>query len=281
MKKHIFWLDDYTILYKDGSYLDFIPRETMTRVEQLNAISRFTLYYIILIFLFNNDEQNAYMGILVLIFIVLLYYTYISDIEGKKKDEMKRVAKYKNTENIEHMANILNEPTELNYGHINNNYSNTDNNIVIESGYYDSDNNLVIGPKYTPPKYIRHKKPDYSYEDYEQYRKNTCRKPTIDNPYMNPAVTDFGNGDIPEACNADDENINEEITRTFNDNLFRDVDAVWERENSQRQFYTMPTTSVPPNTVEFANFLYGQTSTCKEDNALCMKNIYEDLRYKR
>ena len=65
----------------------------------------------------------------------------------------------------------------------------------------------------------------------------------------------------------------------FNNNLFREVDAVWERENSQRQFYTVPNTSIPNQRNEFAEWLYKSRATCKEDNNNCYNNYYSDLRF--
>ena len=56
----------------------------------------------------------------------------------------------------------------------------------------------------------------------------------------------------------------------FNHNLFRDVDELWERANSQRQFYTIPNTAIPNNQKEFANWLYRSPGgNCKTDQGRC------------
>ncbi len=49
--------------------------------------------------------------------------------------------------------------------------------------------------------------------------------------------------------------------------------------NSQRQFFTMPWTTIPNAQNEFAKWLYLNPKTCKEDQDYCLK--YEDIRAKR
>lgn len=136
---------------------------------------------------------------------------------------------------------------------------------IIESGYIDSDGTMRFNRVTDLPT----TKPEVSF---------TCRKPTKDNPFMNPLVTDF-NTFTPTACNSDDEEINNEITKAFKSDLFSDVNDAFDKMNSQRQFYTVPNTSVPNNQSEFANWLYRCPVTCKEDQEQCLR--YEDLRFKR
>jgi len=136
---------------------------------------------------------------------------------------------------------------------------------IIESGYIDSDGILRFNRVTNLPT----SKPEVSF---------TCRKPTKDNPFMNPLITDF-NTITPVACNNDDEEINNEITKAFKTDLFSDVNDAFDKMNSQRQFYTVPNTSVPNNQSEFAGWLYRSPVTCKEDQEQCLR--YEDLRFKR
>jgi hypothetical protein len=99
---------------------------------------------------------------------------------------------------------------------------------------------------------------------------------------MNTPATDYGKIDQPSACNADDDDINDSIKVNFNHELFRDVDELWDKKNSQRQFYTMPNTSIPNNQTEFAQWLYKipEGTMCKnEDMSKCIK-FYDDLRYR-
>jgi hypothetical protein len=136
---------------------------------------------------------------------------------------------------------------------------------IIETGYIDSNDNL----RFNRVTGRLTKGSDVSY---------SCRKPTIDNPFMNPPITDF-NTDAPAACNSDDENIKNSITKSFNNNLYMDIDDAFDKMNSQRQFYTVPNTAIPNNQGDFANWLYRTPVTCKEDQEQCLR--YEDLRFKR
>lgn len=105
----------------------------------------------------------------------------------------------------------------------------------------------------------------------------TCRKPTPNNPFMNPNISDDVIND-PIACNSDNENINNEVIKSFNTDLYMDIDDVFDKKNSQRQFYTIPSTTIPNNQIDFANWLYKTSETCKENQAQCLR--YEDIRYK-
>jgi hypothetical protein len=69
------------------------------------------------------------------------------------------------------------------------------------------------------------------------------------------------------------------MDRTFGHNLFTDVDDLFGKMNSQRQFYTMPSTTIPNKQGEFAKWLYSNPKTCKEDQDYCLR--YEDIRAKR
>lgn len=138
-------------------------------------------------------------------------------------------------------------------------------NNIIETGYIDSNNDVRFNRVTGVPTIGS----DVTY---------SCRPPTVDNPFMNPPVSDF-NTVVPVACNSDDENINNDITKAFTSDLYMDVDDVFEKMNSQRQFYTVPNTSIPSNQEDFANWLYKTPVTCKEDQEQCLR--YEDLRYKR
>ncbi len=140
---------------------------------------------------------------------------------------------------------------------------------------YNDDKTKNIGYKRNKPF------PTVDYDTNKQYMQDSCRKPIINNPFMNPTLIDFNNDLTPNlaACNAFDEEIKNEIADKFNKNLFRNVDDLFEIKNSQRQFYTIPNTSVPNQQIEFAEWLWKQPETCKEDQSVCLR--YEDLRFKR
>jgi hypothetical protein len=115
----------------------------------------------------------------------------------------------------------------------------------------------------------------------------SCTKPTIDNPFMNVTMKDYLNIDEknnkiidrPEACDTSDPTVKQSMDEFFNNNLFKDVNDVFGKMNSQRQFYTMPSTTIPNAQDEFARWLYLNPKTCKEDQEFCLP--YEDVRAKR
>lgn len=103
--------------------------------------------------------------------------------------------------------------------------------------------------------------------------------PTKNNPMINPEVFDTMDYDPPVACNADDEDIDaldRGIDNTFNDQLFRNVSDLYDIKNSQRQYYTTAGGKTP-DTVGFANWLYGDMPSCKTNQGDCYK--YDDLTH--
>lgn len=97
-----------------------------------------------------------------------------------------------------------------------------------------------------------------------------CVKPTVHNPFMNfNYITDDRNR--PPACKSyDNEAIKQDIEDKFNQNLYRDVGDLYSKNNSQREFYTMPSSRVVSDQTSFAKFLYAQPQkTCKEDSISC------------
>ena len=96
-----------------------------------------------------------------------------------------------------------------------------------------------------------------------------CRVPTKDNPFMNPELFDYGNDAPlkPKACPSyNNVGMQRRIGELFNEDLFRDVKDVFGKNNSQRQFYTVPNNQTPSDQASFANWLYGTPPTCKEGN---------------
>jgi len=113
-----------------------------------------------------------------------------------------------------------------------------------------------------------------------------CVKPTVDNPFMNVTMKDYMNfnekGDVVDrlpACDPGNPEIKRMIDDSFNNNLYKDVSDVFGKMSSQRNYFTMPWTTIPNKQDEFARWLYLSPKTCKEDQDNCLK--YEDIRSKR
>ena len=64
-----------------------------------------------------------------------------------------------------------------------------------------------------------------------------------------------------------DSHIQNQSQKILND-LYRDVQDVFSKNNSQRQFYTVPGNRIPHDQSSFAHWLYGTPQTCKEGNGV-------------
>lgn len=128
-------------------------------------------------------------------------------------------------------------------------------------------------------------KKQYQYEEMsriEGFKDVECSKPTLDNPFMNATMKDYMNivdgkiVDRPPACIITEPEVKKEVDELFNNNLYRDVDDIFGKMNSQRQFYTMPSTTIPNDRESFQKWLYDSPMTCKEDQNYCLR--YDDIR---
>ena len=74
-------------------------------------------------------------------------------------------------------------------------------------------------------------------------------------------------------------NLNKKIEDKCNFNLYKDADDIFERNTTQRQFYTMPVTTIPNEQTKLAKWLYLMPPTCKEGNGdQCVKYNWEFLK---
>lgn len=95
-----------------------------------------------------------------------------------------------------------------------------------------------------------------------------CTKSTRANPFGNVLLTEYDDADRAPACEYDD--MRADISKNFNEGLYRNITDVYDRENSQRQFMTNPVTTNIPDTVAFAQFAYGSEARgCKESPSQC------------
>jgi hypothetical protein len=105
-----------------------------------------------------------------------------------------------------------------------------------------------------------------------------CQTPTPNNPFMNVLITDYTeNPNRPPACNHNDPVAKDQTGKYFDYNLYKDVEDVWEKRNSQREFVTMPWTTIPNDVDSFMKWCYKTTYVCKDgDLGYCLEN--EDMR---
>lgn len=100
-----------------------------------------------------------------------------------------------------------------------------------------------------------------------------CTVPQAQNPFMNVLVTDYvQNPTRPAACDLQDRGVQNEVRRHFEAGLYRNIEDIYGRNASDRQFYTTPSTTIPNDQEGFVKFLGGGQSlerralACPEQN---------------
>lgn len=107
-----------------------------------------------------------------------------------------------------------------------------------------------------------------------------CTRPTVDNPFMNVLLTDYGaSPQRPKACDMSMESVNHRVEALFEHNLYRDVNDVYHRNSNSRQFYSTASSTIPNDQAGFAEWLYGSpVASCKEGNGdVCATRIHKFL----
>lgn len=94
-----------------------------------------------------------------------------------------------------------------------------------------------------------------------------CAAPTRGNPFMNPMPADPPGRAAAAPCDPLDARVSGAIDRAYRRGLFENVDDVWGKHNSERQFYTVPVTGVPNDQGAFAEWVYGALR-CKGKNTV-------------
>ena len=98
-----------------------------------------------------------------------------------------------------------------------------------------------------------------------------CQLPNKNNPYMNVLVSDYSaRPERPPACT----DAKDKIEDNFNIHLYRNVNDIWNKNNSQRQFYTNPATTIPNDRDSFMKWCWKTTAVCKDgDQEACNRYI--------
>jgi len=115
-----------------------------------------------------------------------------------------------------------------------------------------------------------------------------CIKPTLGNPFMNVTMNDYLNideyGEIVDrapACDINNPEVKRQVDEYFNNNLYNDVSDLFGKVHAQRNFYTMPSTTIPNDRESFQKWLYNTPQTCKENQDYCDSLNFEDVRANR
>lgn len=77
-----FWLNDPSVLLRNGNYYKIVPNSNMSTNQFLNAITLIFVYLAILYILFTTDYGYIYV---IIIIVILLVALYISSAKTKEK----------------------------------------------------------------------------------------------------------------------------------------------------------------------------------------------------
>lgn len=109
------------------------------------------------------------------------------------------------------------------------------------------------------------------------YEYDTTIKPTKDNPYMNFTIGDNINNPHRNKAAELNDNIKEEELKYFRHNINGDSIVnkfdLYSKNNNDRNFYTMPSTTIVNDRVGFTKFLFSDFGKCKSEGIDCLKSI--------
>ena len=113
----------------------------------------------------------------------------------------------------------------------------------------------------------------------DTHTKKLCTNPSKDNPFMNVLISDYSQDpERKQACDPTTGPTKKLINKHFDNNLYRDVSDIYNRNASDRNYYTMPSSTIPNDQNSFAQFLYSQDKTCKEGNPnKCYTNLHRSI----
>jgi hypothetical protein len=119
-----------------------------------------------------------------------------------------------------------------------------------------------------------------TFEDIINKENNTlkCTEPTEHNPFMNFTIADqINNPNKPSACLID--SIRKDQLKKYRLYAYPDPKDLFGKIITDRNFYTMPSTTIVNDQQGFANFVYGDFGKCKSEGKDCLKN--RDNRFHR
>ena len=102
-----------------------------------------------------------------------------------------------------------------------------------------------------------------------------CKLPTKENPFMNPTIGDYSLGNFEESCHSYNNNVVRDLEEiNFDKSLYKNKSDIFNKNNSQREFYTMPVNSIVNDQGGFSEWCYGRPPSCKQGNGIqCSANL--------
>ena len=229
----LFWTDDPNILFSPKYVFEIFPVESMSHHQKLNSITRMIILLTLVGFLFVRNLRILWIGAVCLLAIFLLQYT-----------QNKRVMVLGGGGAVEGFDGALEDlgvdaPAQA----VINAFATDDPSKIGKRAFFDT-------PKANNP---------YN---------NVLVTDIVDNPNKLPAPPAFYAETEKEILDKTKEAI-QKMNPTFpnmTEKLFASLDDHFEFEQSARQFYSNPSTTIPNDQGAFAEFCYGEMISCKEGN---------------
>ena len=229
-----FWINDPSILLNKNYIGEIWPISSMYYEQKLNSITRLVLIITLLGYLITFSTKILISGIITIVVIVFLY----------------KMRKQKLT------------------------------NSMMKEGF-DVNGDVVSG-LYEETRDIHYKAPITitNPETLETYLKEDFKQGTKKNPFSNVLMTDYLDDPerkaAPPAFNVDvDEDITKKVKKSVqfmnpgikntNKQLYSSLTDQFYLDQSNRSFFSTANTKIPNDQGAFANFLYGDMPSGKED----------------
>lgn len=200
-----FWYTQPSILYDKDYLFEFFPVKEQDLPRKLNALTRFSIYYSVIIYCYKKNIN---------IFAIPIITCFITYLIWKKNNPI-QIDQF-----MTNLKNDVKQPVpEL---------------VTL--------NEMDIG----------------------------CSLPNKDNPFMNTPFFDVAaDKELPKSCTSyDNKGIQRKIEKEFDKGLYKNYTDIFGKENSQRQFFSVPGREGIPDQSAFAHWLYRTHDTCKEGNKL-------------
>ena len=257
-----FWYDAPEVLVAHNRLLEFVPSRRMSSNEQMNAAVRFSVYLTILLLILGGGSRLLFLPAVVAAGTVM-FERHGLNAPGKVFAMLGKAAGAVSGEHryeAEHDAGAEAGIEEFSAGAP---VPSQDARAGIEHG--DDDGALAetspIGSNLVPqrtPADDAHRDP------------NACQRPSRHNPFMNVMVGDYRyRPRRAAACTRQQQaDIKRDVNRQFEHGLYQNVGEAWGTNNSQRQFFTMPYTTIPNNQESFSKWLYDTPPILKEQGLI-------------
>jgi hypothetical protein len=236
-----FWTNDPTVLFNNEYIFELWPTNNMCYEQKLNSISRLIILLTILGYILSLSKKIIVVGVLTLLIIFILY-------NMRKQKITKQML-----ENFEVKGNEV-------------------------TGLFDNKPKSYVNPV-----------------TLDAVLRTEFKEGTKKNPFSNVLLTQINDEPdrkaAPPSFNVE---VSEDITKNVkravqmmnpgikntNKQLFGDLWQNFELDNSNRVFYSMPSSRVTNDALSFGNFLYGNMPSAKESTPEGNMQRYKDaFRY--